>query len=385
VHNSGGIDVDKVFWIEQGVLAKEQVRESRDEELIADILAYMLLDTKPSSRSEFIDDYFGFGEGEASEQRLSEIELAVQKYTIDVVATDFQRVLDEIKLTLNASGQTFGQLLFGNQPPRAPRYFQVVFLAFHQLIVVQNKETADPKKLVEILQGIGEGIDVPEGGRWGAQQRINAVNGTAGILSPAFRPATSYDPSHVRWITQLENILTQSYTEQAAYDFKQGFLRLDDKKGFDEESFEKVLKTLVGIANIRRGLKGYVLVGIADKPSDASRVQQLFGIAPKAFERFFITGVEHEAAAMKKTLDQLFQMITDKVKQSKLSGPLRDYVTRNVKLVRYYDKSVLILETQAQQDPSHFGGTYLCRQGNGLVEILPEDYGELFRRFQQGL
>ena len=382
---SYGIDVDKVFWIEQGVLAKEQVRESRDEELIADILAYMLLDTKPSSRSEFIDDYFGFGEGEASEQRLSEIELAVQKYTIDVVATDFQRVLDEIKLTLNASGQTFGQLLFGNQPPRAPRYFQVVFLAFHQLIVVQNKETADPKKLVEILQGIGEGIDVPEGGRWGAQQRINAVNGTAGILSPAFRPATSYDPSHVRWITQLENILTQSYTEQAAYDFKQGFLRLDDKKGFDEESFEKVLKTLVGIANIRRGLKGYVLVGIADKPSDASRVQQLFGIAPKAFERFFITGVEHEAAAMKKTLDQLFQMITDKVKQSKLSGPLRDYVTRNVKLVRYYDKSVLILETQAQQDPSHFGGTYLCRQGNGLVEILPEDYGELFRRFQQGL
>jgi hypothetical protein len=57
----------------------------------------------------------------------------------------------------------------------------------------------------------------------------------------------------------------------------------------------------------------------------------------------------------------------------------------NLKLVRYYDKSVMILEAHAQQDPSHFGGIYLCRQGNGLIEIRPEDYGELFKRFQDGL
>ncbi|MEO3715975.1 DUF262 domain-containing protein [Roseateles flavus] len=47
-----GIDVDEVFWIKQGVLTKEQVRESRDEEVIADVLAFMILDDKPPSRSE---------------------------------------------------------------------------------------------------------------------------------------------------------------------------------------------------------------------------------------------------------------------------------------------------------------------------------------------
>ncbi len=33
-----GIPVDTIFWVSQGILTKEQVRESRDEELLVDIL-----------------------------------------------------------------------------------------------------------------------------------------------------------------------------------------------------------------------------------------------------------------------------------------------------------------------------------------------------------
>ncbi|MFP3562212.1 DUF262 domain-containing protein, partial [Paraburkholderia sp. SIMBA_049] len=76
-----GINADEIFWIKQGVLTKEQVRESRDEELVADILAFMLLDEKPSSRSEFLDDFFGFSDGQAQQQRYAQIELATQKHT----------------------------------------------------------------------------------------------------------------------------------------------------------------------------------------------------------------------------------------------------------------------------------------------------------------
>jgi RNAse (barnase) inhibitor barstar len=379
-----GIDVDQVFWIRQGILTKEQTRESRDEELIADILAYMLLETKPASRSEFLDDYFGFGDGEPSRLRFEEIELAVQKHTTEVVATDFQRTLDEIKFTLSGSSQTLDQLLFGVKMPRAPRYFQAIFLAFHKLIVTENKEVSDHKKLIQILSNMGPSIDVPDGGRWGSQDRTNAVNAVAGTISPAFQLTNKYDPARVHWITRLENILNQSYTEQAAYDFKQGFLRLDDKKEFDEASFEKILKTLAGIANIRKGTTGYVIVGVSDNKKDAERVQKIFGIGFREYERFCITGIEHEASAIGKNLDQMFQMVTGKIKQSPLSDQLRDFVARNLKLVRYYDKSVLIFETQAQNEPSHYGGVYLTRHGNELSEVPSEKYGELFRRFQSG-
>lgn len=380
-----GINVDELFWIKQGVLTKEQVRESRDEELVADILAFMLLDSKPSSRSEFLDDFFGNSEGEAQQKRHEEIEMATQKYTIEVAAADFQRVLDQLRITLSRAGKTLGQLLFGEQSPRAPRYFQVVFLALHKLIVVQNQEVTDQGELIKLINGSGAGIRIPEGGRWGADERVRAVNGAAGVYSSAFGPSKSYDPAQVRWITQMENILIQSYTEQGAYDFKQGFLRLDGKNQFDEDSFLKILKTLVGIANIRRGVRGYVLVGVADTEADARRVTELFGVDPQKFERFFITGVEHEALVTGRTLDTLFMELTRKIKESALSEPLKDYIVRHIKVVRYYEKTIFVFESQAQDEPSNFDGVYYVRHGNQLNEIAPQKYGELFKRFIAGM
>jgi len=380
-----GIDVDEVFWIKQGVLTKEQVRESRDEEVIADVLAFMILDDKPPSRSEALDDFFGYSEGEGTQQRYEQIELAVQKHTVEVVTSDFQRVLDQLKVTLNRCDKTLGQLLFGEQPPRAPRYFQVVFLALHKLIVVQNQEVVNQDELVRLMDGSGKQIAVPEGGRWGADQRTNSVNAAAGIYSAAFGPSKGFDPARVRWITQMENILTQSYTEQGAYDFKQGFLRLNGKSSFDDDSFNKILKTLVGIANIRMGVRGYVLVGVADSTADAQRVTKLYGVDPTPFDRFFITGVEHEAKALGKSLDELFSDLTAKVKASALSEPLRDYIARNVKSVRYYDKTIFVFETHAQVEPSNFAGGFFVRHGNQLAEIPASQYGELFRRFPTGM
>ena len=76
---SYGISVEDIFWVNHGILTKEQVRESRDEELIADIVAYMVSDPPPSSRSEFLDDFFMLGYDEASKQRYNDIETAVQK------------------------------------------------------------------------------------------------------------------------------------------------------------------------------------------------------------------------------------------------------------------------------------------------------------------
>ncbi|MBB6579390.1 hypothetical protein HNP33_003502 [Comamonas odontotermitis] len=345
----------------------------------------MLLEEKPSSRSEFLDDFFGYSDGETQQQRYQEIELATQKNTIEVVSADFQRVIDQLKISLNRAGRTLGQLLFGEQPPRAPRYFQVVFLALHKLIVLENKEVADQDVLIRLIDGSGANIRIPEGGRWGSEDRVNAVNGASGVYSPAFVPSRGYDPAKVRWITQMENILTQSYTEQGAYDFKQGFLRLDGKNGFDEDSFEKILKTLVGIANIRKGVRGYVIVGVADTEADARRVSMLYKVDALPFERFFITGVEHEADALGKSLDQLFMDLTKRIKSSTLSEPLKDYVARNVKAVRYYEKTVYVFEAQAQDEPSNFGGAFFVRHGNQLSEVAPQQYGELYKRFIAGM
>jgi hypothetical protein len=84
-----GIDIEKIFWTNQYISTKEQVRASRDEEIIADILAYVLLDDAPSSRSEFLDDYFNLGTTDSASTRYDEIERAVLKNSEEIIYNDF--------------------------------------------------------------------------------------------------------------------------------------------------------------------------------------------------------------------------------------------------------------------------------------------------------
>ena len=382
---SYGIPVDSVFWVVQNILTKEQVRESRDEEIVADILAYMCLSQAPSSRSEFFDDYYGVRDDEAAVKRFNEVELAIQKRSVEFIVADFVRTLDAIRLVLAEAGQTFGRLLFEQQPARAPRYFQVVFLAFYTLLIREGMVTVDIPKLITRMTNQAPTIPVPEGGRWGGEDRHSAIQGTAGVYREAFaKGGAQTDPSTIHWITRIENLLSQSLTEQSLFDFKQGFLRLNGSHTFDEDSFTKILQTCAAIANNRKGCRGYVLVGVCDKPATADRVKDMYGVEPRPVVGFTITGVEHEAERLGRNPDQMFQFIVDKISSSSLSSPLREYVARNLKPVRYFEKTIYVFEAEGQEDPSTYDGKYYDRRGSQLEEVQTDRLASFMRRYLVG-
>jgi hypothetical protein len=376
-----GISVDDVFWVKQGILTKDQLRESKDEELVADILAFALTMPRPPSRSEFLDDYFGLGSGELSDKRRNDLNLEVQKRTVETITADFQRVIDQLLAVLSHDNTTFGNLLFNTPPQRAPRYFQVVFLALYDLLIEQNKRIDSLDGVVRSLRNSGTNIVIQEGGRWGAENRVHAVNSMLGILQGSFIDAGTTDPANARWVLQFENLLSNSFTEQPAYDFKQGFLRLDGSDQLDHDAIEKILETLVGIANISPGTMGYVIVGVADNQGTANRVRELYGVSSTLYRGFNIVGVAHEASKLGRNLDQQFQWLADLIVNSKISDPLKSYIRNHLKLIRYYDKAIFVLQTKAQSQPSYINGKYFDRSGAQLKEILPIDFGGLFARF----
>lgn len=376
-----GIPVDDVFWVKQGILTKDQLRESKDEELVADILAFALTTPKPPSRSEFLDDYFGLGSGEPSEKRRNDLNLEVQKRSVETISADFQRVIDELLAVLSHDNTTFGNLLFDTPPQRAPRYFQVVFLALYHLLIEQNKRIDSLDGVVRSLRNSGPNIVIQEGGRWGAENRVHAVNSMVGILQGSFVDGGTTDPANARWVLQFENLLSNSFTEQPVYDFKQGVLRLDGSDQLDNEAIKKILETLVGIANISPGTTGYVIIGVADNQATANRVRNLYEVSSTLYRGFHIIGVAHEASKLGRNLDQQFQWLADLIAGSAISEPLRSYIRNHLKLIRYYDKAVFVLQTKAQNQPSYIDGKYFDRSGAQLKEILPADFSGLFARF----
>lgn len=377
-----GIPAQDIFWVREGILSKEEVRQSRDEELVADLVAYMVSDDPPSSRTEFLDDFFGLAEDEASKKRYADIESFVQRRGIDLVINDFQRTLDQIRLITAEANETFIKLLFPNEPlARAPRYFQVVFLAFHDLLIRKQLDVSNTKNLIKLMRDSGKHITIYDGGRWGAEQRQNSVNSYVGLIQKSFKKSKNIDPATVHWITQMENLLTQSFTEQNSYDFKQGFLRLNENPSIDEDSFEKILKTAAGMANMAKGAKGYVVIGVSDSKPTTNRIKKLYNTKPINFNCFDVVGIDHEAKSLSKTLDQYFQLLVDKIRTSKISEPLRSYLAQHVKLVRYYDKSVFVIESIGVDDLSDYDGVYYSRSGNQLDEIKPTNLASHIRRY----
>lgn len=70
-----GIDASEVFWVKHYILPKEKVRQSIDEEVIADMLGAILLGSKTTSNSELIDNYYGiFDETSLKKDRYESLE-----------------------------------------------------------------------------------------------------------------------------------------------------------------------------------------------------------------------------------------------------------------------------------------------------------------------
>ncbi|MGN9160457.1 GmrSD restriction endonuclease domain-containing protein [Clostridium sulfidigenes] len=378
-----GIDVNEIFWVKEGILRRENVRESKDEEIIADIIAYMALQVKPPSNSDVLDEYFGvMGE---DNKRYIEIENAVKKITLDVLNNQFMLVYSEINRILKLSKKSFSQLIFSTpQSNKIPRYFQVIFLALHDLFIKKNMRINNIENLVSNLDSIGEKhINLSAGGgKWSAIERENNVKGISGILESSFVKSNEEDPAIASWAIELENILMQSKTEQSLYDFKQGFHRLEINGEFGKRTFSKVIKTLTAMANNGPENIGYVIVGVADNANDKDDIEKLYNIEAHKYNGFYITGVNGEVAMnYKSDLDSYSQKIIQLVKAEPIEDDYKSEICRNIKIINYYDKSVLVFRIKATEKPALYDGKYYERKGPNVDKIEPEQYPNLFKRF----
>ena len=377
-----GLNVDTIFWVQNSILTREYIRQSRDEELIADILGYVLLTPKLSSSAEIIDEFFGYSSSGAKQTRRDDIEVAVNRVGSNIIITQYMAVHEVFREIVKTSGKRFSELMFEDAGQRVPRYFQSVFLALWELLINEQLVVKDINKAAKALDGAGKNISIGGGGgRFSAEDREKNVSVVKGLLQRAFAKRKQSDPALSSWTTEFENILMQSYTEQGLYDFKQGFMLLDGSAKLDEPLFEKVFKTLAAMANQGPGSVGYVIVGVADDAMTAARIKVLYGIAPVQYQRFLITGIEHEAAALPKKLDSYFLGITQRLAATQMSAWARDQIARDVRLISYFGRSLVIFRVEAGHEPCDFQRKYYERHGSNVSEVAQPGYAALFRRF----
>jgi hypothetical protein len=370
-----GIKVDDIFWVKNNVITKEMVRDSRDEEVVADIVAYMALPDVPRSSSEVLDEYYGLIEG----SRRDEIEAALRRKNPSVIREQFVKVYDEMRKVLDESRKKFNELISNENA--VPRYFQVVFLSFYELMFSERMEVSNYRGLVDNLTNINQHINITRGGNWSSSNKTSNIKAVKGIIRECFKPRERVDPAIDSWLTEFETLLTQSKTEQTLYDFKQGFTKLDGRGEFDQDNFDKIIRTLTAMANHSTHSTGYVCVGVADNDNSAKRVEDVYNTQSLDYKSFKITGVGHEATRLEGNVDKFFRWLIQKVQSQPIEQSVKDNIGRNIRLINYHSKDVVLFSLPASKDPTAYDGKYYQRIGANVQEIKFPEYPDLFRRF----
>lgn len=382
--DSGGIDPDTIFWVKENIMNKEDLRMSLDEEQIADILAAMVLSPIPPSNVSVLDEYYGFKTVD-SETRSKKIEDAISAITPEVLESQFLYVFDEIRRIFhNRNKSIIGQMV-GSRLYRGPRYFQLLFLALHNLLVKKEKKIEDYDLVYNKLSNISNvTMNIAGGGGWWASKEKNElIQATSAVLAPCLVDRNMDDPMYYSYATELETLLNQSKTENSQYDFKQGLFDLKTEI-LNEELINKIFKTLTAMANTDNKAVGYVIIGVADKFEDAEKIKNKYGEDYVRRGTFYINGVDGE---VKKyyggNYDKYFSMIKNKLQNAPITEHYRRQLGAKIRMVNYYNKSVIILKLTSDNGAVMYDNAYYTRIGanNDPVAVSAEEMPAFFAKF----
>ncbi|MBE9248458.1 DUF262 domain-containing protein [Dolichospermum sp. LEGE 00240] len=384
-----GVLAEDTFWCHQGIISNSDLRESADEQLLADILLSIALGKPFPAKKDRFDSYYGKGDTDKSD----EIELAVTRYGIENLRKDIKGVLSYIKNAVNsvvspdiAAEKNFLRRVLSREgkvsnPVKEP--FYTLFMAFYDLIIKESKEPFNCQEIFNAVTGLMEKIEVSSAIT--TDKRTKNINLTKGLIQSYFKISTSTTRSSGSYAIDLENYLRRSKTEAPNYDFKQGLVLLNPaNRSFDQDCFEKICQNIAAMANLGKEKKGYIFLGISDTEKDTKQIEKLDGISAPRFFPFGIVGIEREANIQNITLDQYILQISRKIRDSKLPEWLKTSINTSLTPITYHDHTVLMIEIHAGREPVWYDNKLYIRDGHEKQsqELSGEKISAVYSLFQ---
>lgn len=370
-----GVTADEVFWTQEGVLLGSSLRDSLDEQVIADIAA-SVLGKKPVPRTKDALDTV-YREDSAESKAL---ETALSTYGEENFRNRFLEVLQQIRAIAAASEpRKLSLLLFGKSTSNdLSSLFAIIFIAVFELMFdgpdVMTKISI-PEKLVPqaaaALSGVGGDLKV---GKKGAktQERRSNINKVKGLLGDFF--IEKHESITGGSEERVDSIIRRSHIESPLFELKQGALNLSDDRSWNQENVDSIIQAMTAIANTAADEDGYLLVGVADKPSDAQRITHLDGVVAIEVANVRIVGVEREANVLGISMEEYVNRWRSSIQNAGISSPLRDDLLRSMSHFNYRGLGVLVFRIPPQTDFARVGNDRVFyREGDETREAKALD------------
>lgn len=374
-HLKYGININETWWVKQHIVTLQNMRVSRDEELIAWILSYIILGKNISPSSKALNRLYRYDQFDKDgNAQAALVEARIMELGADNIIKSFCRTFSVLLDVLYTAKKDFSTLIFSRDEAEGlVRTFQIVFLAFYEIIIQEHKMISDKLSLVRHIDGIG--LQLLKGigdGQWNAETRYDKIQAIKGVITPYFKVATGEDVAKDNWVLEVDNILRLSTIEGGQYDFKASIHNFADGS-LNKELVKRFVRILTAAVNKGPETKGYVIAGICESENSFKEYQCFYGTTKGTRyqdTQFYITGLDEEAKRFYGgNLDRLQNEVINIIKKEPIDEDVKQYITTHVRFPRYYDATLMVLELKSGNSPVAYDDCYYVRQGNNAIKV----------------
>lgn len=363
-----GLKAEEVFWVKQGILSIQNLRDSDDEEMIADF-AISILNDSPFARSkESLDEIY-----DISSEKYKNIEIRLAQYSTEKLTDDIKNTFSILKNLIESEAKEDNYLRKLVNPSSKTNSikntFYAIFMAFYELIVRRGLSPAEPHSILSSLKGLQKYITTSTHYTTSEGRKKN-IDITIGLIQNYFVKKEPAALTHGAGLAlDFENSLRRSKIETPRYEFKQGFLRLDSERKYDNDLENQILRTICGMANLGPCFESYIYIGVADKKDDADRISHLDKIVPYEISNHYVVGIDREAKLLNISVEEYCRKITQFIANSSLSVSLTNSILSCIDIINYRTFSIIRIHIPKQKSISYFDNKVYIRQHSSTMHI----------------
>ncbi len=232
--------------------------------------------------------------------------------------------------------------------------------------------------MLDLSKRIGTGQEAAS-----SDERRKNINQTKGLIKDHFVPNDKSPRSFIgNTIPDVDISIRRSEIELSNYELKQGFLTLSETRKIDENIFEKIINTIAAVVNNGPDSSGKIIIGVADKESDAIRIENLDKIKSIKLGNRFVVGVAREAKFLGMSMEDYVALLKNKIKSSNLTESISMNVLSSIDYNNYYGLGVIVIEIQPQKEMAFVGDNVFWRNFDSTeLTTDPRKIATIAKRF----
>ena len=358
-----GVDIKEMFWRRHDIITCDNLRSSKDEEIIETLIASIFLGTDFKKSKINLDKLYESG-SEINEKIENTIE-PLDKYKLE---DRFVQVFDTIDMIFDCVESNFSVYIFSKGRIKGKdECFKILFLAIDRILnegyqVCEYKQVAASiKKASSIFNEFttGKKIDYDSAN--------NAVDNLYSIIKPLFRKKILKVNNEI--INEITERLSYSKIERQMTEFKIGVSNFNSKT-LNIKCIQDIAKTLVAMSNLNNPTEdGLIIVGVADNKESYDNWNKIYHKPANIVNQHYLPGISSEAKKLFGNTDSYFRKIRKIIETEPISSKLKEYILESFDVVDYYDVELLIFRSKNVGEVSLYNGEKYIRHSSETMKV----------------